>query len=255
MKVKPTVGLILGSGLGPVADRVTDAASLSFAEIEGFPRSSVVGHAGKLVAGTLAGKPVVVMAGRGHLYEGNSPAAVTFPVRVMRALGVTTLVVTNAAGGIRPTLTSGSFMVLSDHINMLGVNPLYGTNDERLGPRFPDLTQAYDAGLRKLALDTGKRLGMRIEEGVYVAMQGPTYETPAEVRMLRTMGADAVGMSTVPEVIVARHGGMKVLGISFIANAAAGISPIPLTHEEVTTEANKARGAFEKLVLEIVAAL
>lgn len=255
IRCRPKLGVILGSGLGTVADRVTDAASIGFAEIEGFPRSTVVGHAGRLVAGSLSGKDVVVMAGRAHLYEGNSPAMVTFPVRVMRSLGVETLVVTNAAGGIRADLKAGSFMVIADHLNLTGVNPLQGANDERLGVRFPDMTEAYDRELRERALSLGKRLGIGLAEGVYAAMAGPSYETPAEIRMLRTLGADAVGMSTVPEVIVARHGGMKVLGISFIANAAAGLSKTPLTHEEVTAEGAKARARFEKLVLELVAVL
>ncbi len=252
---KPKLAIVLGSGLGAVADRVSDAASIAFQEIEGFPRSTVVGHSGRLVAGTLAGKDVVVMAGRAHLYEGNSPAMVTFPVRVIRALGVETMLVTNAAGGIRKDLAAGSFMVISDHLNLTGVNPLQGANDERLGVRFPDMTEAYDKELRQRALSLGKRLGIELSEGVYAAMGGPSYETPAEIRMLRALGADAVGMSTVPEVIVARHGGMKVLGISFIANAAAGLSATPLTHEEVTAEGAKARPRFEKLVLELAAVL
>ena len=249
------IGLILGSGLGVVADRVTDAVSIPFQEIEGFPQSTVVGHAGRLVAGKLAGKDVIALSGRAHLYEGKTALEVTFPVRVLRALGVDTLLVTNAAGGIRPDLRTGHFMLISDHLNLQGANPLQGPNDERLGPRFPDMTTAYDAGIRKQAMEVGKRLKLPVSEGVYAAMPGPTYETPAEIRMLRAMGADAVGMSTVPEVIVARHGGMKVVGISFIANAAAGLGGQTLTHEEVTAEAAKARPQFEKLVTELLAAL
>ena len=255
IRVSPELALILGSGLGGVADRVTDAVSIPFTDIDGFPRPGVAGHAGRLVAGTLSGKSVLAMAGRGHLYEGNSVATVTFPVRVMRALGVKALLVTNAAGGIRADLGAGSFVALRDHINLMGVNPLTGPNDERLGPRFPDMTEAYDPRLRAKILAAGKKLSLPVSEGVYAALSGPSYETPAEIRMLRTIGADAVGMSTVPEVIVARHGGMKVAGISFIANAAAGISGQPLTHEEVTREADRARASFEKLVLDFVASL
>ena len=255
IKVAPKFAMILGSGLGGVADRVENGVAISFADIDGFPRPGVAGHAGKLVAGTIAGKPVLAMAGRGHLYEGNSVATVSLPVRVMRALGVKALLVTNAAGGVRADLGAGHFMVIRDHLNLLGCNPLTGPNDESLGVRFPDMTTAYDPGLSAKALAAGKKLGLPIGEGVYAAMPGPSYETPAEIRMLRTLGADAVGMSTVPEVIAARHGGMRVVGISFIANPAAGLSATPLTHEEVTREADRARGSFEKLVLELVASL
>ncbi len=255
IKVAPSFAMILGSGLGGVADRIESPVSIPFAEIDGFPRPAVAGHAGKLVAGTLSGKPVLAMAGRGHLYEGNSVATVSFPVRVMRALGVKALLVTNAAGGVRADLGAGHFMVIRDHLNLLGSNPLTGPNEETLGPRFPDMTAAYDPAMSAKALAAGKKLGVPISEGVYAAMPGPSYETPAEIRMLRTLGADAVGMSTVPEVIAARHGGMRVVGISFISNAAAGMSGTPLTHEEVTREADRARGAFERLVLELAASL
>ncbi len=255
IKVAPSFAMILGSGLGGVADRIESPVSIPFAEIDGFPRPAVAGHAGKLVAGTLSGKPVLAMAGRGHLYEGNSVATVSFPVRVMRALGVKALLVTNAAGGVRADLGAGHFMVIRDHLNLLGSNPLTGPNDETLGPRFPDMTAAYDPAMSAKALAAGKKLGVPISEGVYAAMPGPSYETPAEIRMLRALGADAVGMSTVPEVIAARHGGMRVVGISFISNAAAGMSGTPLTHEEVTREADRARGAFERLVLELAASL
>ena len=255
MKVQPTVGLILGSGLGSLADRAEGAVSVPFTEIDGYPKPTVVGHSGRVVTGTLAGKPVLVQAGRGHLYEGNPMATVIFPVRVMCALGVETLIITNAAGGIRAGFRPGDFMLISDHLNLMGVNPLAGPNEEKLGPRFLDMTSAYDASLRTKARDAGKRLSIPLQEGVYAGLFGPTYETPAEIRMLRTLGADAVGMSTVPEVIAARHRGMKVLGISFISNAAAGMSGQPLSHEEVTQEADKARPRFEQLLLEIVASL
>jgi len=255
MKVSPKIGLILGSGLGSLADKCEGGVSFPFTELEGYPRPTVVGHSGRVVAGTLSGKPVLVQAGRGHLYEGNPVATVALPVRTMRELGVETLIVTNAAGGIRAGFRPGDFMLISDHLNLMGVNPLSGPNDDSKGPRFLDMTSAYDANLRSKARDAGKRLGIELQEGVYAGLLGPTYETPAEIRMLRTLGADAVGMSTVPEVIAARHRGIKVLGISFISNAAAGMSGQPLSHEEVTHEADKARPRFEQLLLEIVASL
>lgn len=255
MKVQPKIGLILGSGLGSLADRCEGAVSMPFTELEGYPKPTVVGHSGRVVAGMLAGKAVLAQAGRGHLYEGNAISTVAFPVRAMRALGVETLIITNAAGGIRAGFRPGDFMLISDHLNMMGVNPLTGPNDDTVGPRFLDMTSAYDASLRTKARDAGKRLGIPLQEGVYCALMGPTYETPAEIRMLRTLGADAVGMSTVPEVIAARHRGMKVLGISFISNAAAGMSGQPLSHEEVTAEADKARPKFEQLLMEIVSSL
>ena len=255
IKVQPKIGMILGSGLGSLADRATDGVAIPFTEIDGYPKPTVVGHSGRVVAGTLAGKPVLVQAGRGHLYEGNPVSTVVFPVRVMAALGIETLIVTNAAGGIRAGFRPGDFMLISDHLNLMGMNPLVGPNDATLGPRFLDMTSAYDSALRAKARDAGKRLGIPLQEGVYCGLLGPTYETPAEIRMLRTLGADAVGMSTVPETIVARHRGMKVLGISFISNAAAGMSGQPLSHEEVTEEADKARPRFEQLLLEILGSL
>lgn len=255
LKVEPKIGLILGSGLGSLADRCESAVSIPFTELEGYPKPTVVGHSGRVVGGVLSGKPVLVQAGRGHLYEGNPVSTVSFPVRVMRELGIETLLITNAAGGIRAGFRPGDFMLLSDHINLMGVNPLIGPNDDEKGPRFLDMTAAYDAALRAKARDAGKRLGIPLQEGVYCGLLGPTYETPAEIRMLRTLGADAVGMSTVPEVIAARHRGMRVLGISFISNAAAGMSGQPLSHEEVTAEAAKARPRFEQLLLEIVGSL
>lgn len=255
IKVQPKIGLILGSGLGSLADRCEGGVSIPFTELEGYPKPTVAGHSGRVVGGMLSGKPVLVQAGRGHLYEGNPVSTVAFPVRVMRALGVETLIVTNAAGGIRAGFRPGDFMLISDHLNMMGMNPLVGPNEDAAGPRFLDMTSAYDASLRSKARDAGKRLGIPLQEGVYCALLGPTYETPAEIRMLRTLGADAVGMSTVPEVIAARHRGIKVLGISFISNAAAGMSGQPLSHEEVTAEADKARPRFEQLLLEIVASL
>jgi purine-nucleoside phosphorylase len=255
MKVQPKIGLILGSGLGSLADRCESAVSMPFVELEGYPKPTVVGHSGRVVAGMLAGKPVLAQAGRGHLYEGNPVSTVAFPVRAMKALGVETLIITNAAGGIRAGFRPGDFMLISDHLNMMGVNPLTGPNDDTVGPRFLDMTSAYDASLRTKARDAGKRLGIPLQEGVYCALMGPTYETPAEIRMLRTLGADAVGMSTVPEVIAARHRGVKVLGISFISNAAAGMSGQPLSHEEVTAEADKARPKFEQLLMEIISSL
>ena len=220
---QPTIGIILGSGLGALADDVSDATIIPYGEIPGFAPSTVVGHAGKLLLGNLGGRTVLVMAGRLHFYEGYTMQQVTFPVRVMHALGIGTLLVTNAAGGLNPAYRQGDLMLIADHINlpgMAGNNPLFGPNDERLGPRFPAMNGAYDPELRGLARAAAARLNIPLHEGVYIFLSGPTYETPAEVRMLRALGADAVGMSTVPEVTVARHSGMRVLGISTITNEA-----------------------------------
>lgn len=248
IKVQPKIGLILGSGLGSLADRCEGAVSMPFTELEGYPKPTVVGHSGRVVAGMLAGKAVLAQAGRGHLYEGNPVATVAFPVRAMKALGVETLIITNAAGGIRAGFRPGDFMLISDHINMMGVNPLTGPNDDTVGPRFLDMTSAYDASLRTKARDAGKRLGIPLQEGVYCALMGPTYETPAEIRMMQAVGAHAVGMSTVLEVIAARHMGMRVLGVSCITNLAAGISAQELSHDEVTETATRVRDRFEGLL-------
>ena len=220
--IHPRIGLILGSGLGVLADEIEEAVVIPYAKIPHFPVSTVEGHAGRLVLGRLEGQAVVAMQGRFHLYEGYSLEEVTFPIRVMKRLGVETVLITNAAGGINESFQAGDLMLIRDHINFMFRNPLVGPNDPELGDRFPDMTEAYDADLRRLAKKVAEKLGIDLKEGVYAAMLGPSYETPAEIRMLRTVGGDAVGMSTVPEVIVARHAGIRVLGLSCIANMARG---------------------------------
>ena len=251
----PQVGVILGSGLGALADEVEAVASIPYAEIPGFAQSSVVGHVGRLVAGTLEGTRVLVMQGRLHYYEGYSLQQTTFPVRVMRALGAHTLVVTNAAGGLNPQYRAGDLMLIEDHINMLGwggQNPLIGPNDPGLGPRFPAMNPAYDPDLLKLAEEAAAACNIEARKGVYIVLAGPNYETRAELRALRQLGADAVGMSTVPEVLVARHGGMRVLGISNITNMALAESDEPVNHEEVLQVAEKSRPRLARLMKEIM---
>ncbi len=244
----PQVGLILGSGLGGYADSLVGKRAVPYAEIPHFPQSHVVGHAGKLVFGERGGAHCVAMQGRVHLYEGHSAETVSFPARVLVALGAKVIIVTNAAGGLNPDWTPGTLMLIRDHIDMLRDHALRGPNDERLGPRFPDMTQAYAPELRVLAKTAAKEKGIPLAEGVYVAMPGPTYETPAEVKMLQTVGADATGMSTVPEVVVARHMGARVIGISCITNQAAGITGNALSHDEVTDTATRVRATFESLL-------
>jgi purine-nucleoside phosphorylase len=234
----PQVGLILGSGLGALADAVEKPDIFSAAELPEWPVSTVPGHQGKLVFGTLEGQKVMVMQGRVHYYEGYSMAQVTLPVRVMQRLGIKTLIVTNAAGAINPAFNPGDLMLITDHLSLLamgGLSPLRGPNLEEFGPRFPDMSQAYDRGLMELAREVARENGIPLQEGVYAALGGPSFETPADLRYLRIIGADAVGMSTVPEVIVARHGGMRVLGISGISNKANLDGNTPTTHEEVLT--------------------
>lgn len=249
----PQVGLILGSGLGSFAETLEDAVFIDYGEIPHFATSTVVGHAGRLVCGTRAGVSCIAMQGRIHMYEGQPAAQVTFPVRTMIFLGARTLLITNAAGGMHADWEPGTFMLIRDHINLMHDHPLRGPNDDRLGPRFPDMTRAYDPALRELARRAAARCGVTLQEGVYVASTGPTYETPAEVRMMRAMGGDACGMSTAPEVIVANHMGARVLGISCITNKAAGITGEPLSHEEVTVTAERVRGQFQALVETILA--
>ena len=231
--LRPTVGVVLGSGLGAFADELSERTDIPYAEIPGWPGSTAVGHAGKLVIGKLGDLAVAVMAGRAHLYEGYTPAQVTFGVRVLGRLGVRSMVFTNAAGGINLTLEQGGLVLISDHINLQGVNPLTGPNDDSLGPRFPDMSEAYSRAYREAAKQVAMELCVPISEGVYAAMLGPSYETPAEIRYLRTIGADVVGMSTVLEAIVASHMGIKVLGISCVTNMAAGILPQKINHAEV----------------------
>lgn len=251
-KATPQIGLILGSGLGVLADEITDAAHIPYQEIPHFPVSTVEGHAGELIVGELEGKSVLVMAGRFHLYEGHAVEKVSFPIRVMKELGIETLVVTNAAGGINESYEPGDLMLIKDHINMMFRNPLIGPNDPELGVRFPDMSNAYDGELRELAHRVAGEQGVQLKEGVYAAVLGPSYETPAEIRMLRVLGGDAVGMSTVPEVIAARHAGIRVLGISCITNMAAGILPQPLSHDEVMETANRVKEMFIRLVKGLV---
>ena len=248
---KPKIAIVLGSGLGFLADRVEGAARVPYADIPGFPEPGVQGHKGELVAGNLGGVPVLVQAGRFHLYEGHDAVTAGLPVRVFSRLGIKTLVVTNASGGIRPGFGAGTLMLLSDHLNLMFRNPLIGPLIEG-EERFPDMTEAYDAGLRKLAKETASRLKVPLEEGVYAALLGPSYETPAEVRMLGKMGADAVGMSTVPEVIVARARGMKCLGFSIVTNPAAGLSGANLSHQEVLDVGLKMGTRLGDVIVEIL---
>ena len=232
-ELRPALGIVLGSGLGAFADELSDRVELPYSEIPGWPVSTAIGHAGKLVIGKLCGHPIAAMAGRAHLYEGTTPAQVTFGVRALHALGVRSMIFTNAAGGINTSLERGVLVLISDHINLQGTNPLVGPNDDSLGPRFPDMSEAYSRAYREIAKGVATELCIYMPEGVYAAMLGPSYETPAEIRFLRVIGADVVGMSTVQEVIVANHLGMKVLGVSCVTNMAAGILPQKLSHEEV----------------------
>jgi len=248
----PSVAVVLGSGLGAFADELDGAVVIPYAEIPGWPRSTAVGHAGKLVFGTLDGVHVAVMAGRSHLYEGYTAARVTFGVRVLHMLGAQSLVLTNAAGGINLDYGQGALVLISDHINLQGVNPLVGANEDHLGPRFPDMSEAYSRRYREIARAAGAEAGVELKEGVYAAMLGPSYETPAEIRFLRTIGADLVGMSTVPEVIVANHMGMKVLAISCVTNMAAGILPQKINHEEVLETGARVRGTLVELLKKVI---
>lgn len=248
---EPKIGLILGSGLGELADEATDTIEVPYEDIPDFPVSTVEGHAGKLVYGNLGGKKVLAMQGRFHYYEGYSLKEVTFPVRVMKALGVKSLVVTNAAGGVNENFTPGDLMVITDHINMTSDNPLLGPNNNDFGPRFADMSEAYDKGYQSLIEAAAEANGLSLQKGVYLGLAGPTYETPAEVRMIRTLGGDAVGMSTVPEVIVARHAGIKVAGISCITNYAAGMQE-NLNHDEVVEVTTRVRDSFKSLVKSLI---
>ncbi len=248
----PEVALILGSGLGELGEQIENAVAVDYGTLPGFPVSTAPGHKGRFLLGTLGGKAVVCMQGRLHFYEGHSMEDVILPVRVMRMLGAETLIATNAAGGINTSFSVGDIMLIEDHINFMGRNPLVGTNDETLGCRFPDMSFAYAPELQDLAVRCAEKIGMQLCKGVYLACSGPSYETPAEIRAFRTLGADAVGMSTVPEVIAANHGGMRVLAFSLISNMAAGILRQPLTEEEVL-EAGRQKGAeMQRLIVEIL---
>jgi purine-nucleoside phosphorylase len=246
--LRPRIGLVLGSGLGGFADELTDATRIPYTNIPFFPRSTAVGHAGQLVIGKAAGIPVAAMQGRVHLYEGYSAKEVVFPMRVFDCMDIHSVILTNAAGGINLEYKQGALVVVTDHINLQGDNPLLGPNDERFGPRFPDMTQAYCKRYREVTLAAGEKLGKTLYQGVYAALLGPNYETPAEIRYLRTIGADLVGMSTVPEVIAARHMGIKVLAISCVTNMAAGILNQVINHEEVLETGQRVRGDFVALL-------
>jgi purine-nucleoside phosphorylase len=246
--VSPKVAVVLGSGLGGFARELSDAVEIPYSEVSNWPIATAVGHAGKLVLGRLGTTEVAVMAGRAHLYEGYSPAEVTFGVRVLGALGVRGIVFTNAAGGINLSYARGALVLISDHINLQGVNPLVGANDDSLGPRFPDMSEAYSHRYREVARDVAGELGIELGEGVYAALLGPSYETPAEIRCLRTIGADLVGMSTAPETIVANHMGMQVLGISCVTNMAAGIRPQKLSHAEVLQTGEMVHGTLVRFL-------
>lgn len=251
-KVRPTIGLVLGSGLGAFADNLSGAVRIPYEKIPGFPRATAEGHAGRLLIGKMEGAAVAAMQGRAHLYEGYSAAEAAFPMRVFQRLGIRAAILTNAAGAIHPDFRPGEFVVIRDHINLQGVNPLTGPNDERFGPRFPDMTEAYWAPYREMALAEAGRLGIAAHEGVYAAVPGPSYETPAEIGYLRAIGADLAGMSTVPEVIVLRQVGIRVLGISCVTNMAAGISKGPIHHGEVIETGERAKGQLAALLRAVI---
>jgi purine-nucleoside phosphorylase len=251
-KLRPRVGLVLGSGLGAFADQFADAARIDYKKIPHFPRSTAIGHAGRLVIGRVGGAAVAAMQGRVHFYEGYSLKEVIFPMRVFARMGIRAVILTNAAGGISRELHQGCLVVLRDHINLQGSNPLIGPNDERFGPRFHDMSSAYHKPYREITVVEAKRLGMELHEGVYAGLTGPSYETPAEIRYLATIGADLVGMSTVPEVIAARHMGMRVLGISCVTNMAAGILDQPINHEEVLETGERVRKQFVALLTAVI---
>lgn len=251
-KLRPRIALVLGSGLGAFADDLTDAVVIPYGKIPGFPRSTAIGHAGRLVIGKVGDVAVAAMQGRVHLYEGYSAREVVFPMRVLGRMGIRATILTNAAGGINRDYNQGAIVVIRDHINLQGTNPLIGPNDDRFGPRFPDMTEAYAKDYRTIALREAQRHGIEVREGIYAALAGPSYETPAEIRYLRTIGADLVGMSTVPEVIVARHMGIRVLGISCVTNMAAGILDQPLSHAEVLETAERVKGQFIALLRAVI---
>jgi purine-nucleoside phosphorylase len=253
--LEPTIAVVLGSGLGAFADTLDEARSIAYRDIPGWPRSTAVGHAGKLVIGKLDGQPVAALAGRAHLYEGYTAEQAVFGLRSLYLMGVQSVVLTNAAGGVNPAYGPGQLVLISDHINLLGQNPLTGPNDESLGPRFPDMSEAYSKQYREAARGAGKAMGLDLPEGVYAALPGPSYETPAEIRYLRAIGADLVGMSTVPETIAANHMGMNVLGISCVTNFAAGVIDQKLDHKEVLAVGERVKGTLIELLRRVVPAL
>jgi purine-nucleoside phosphorylase len=251
-KLRPQIAVVLGSGLGAFAEELTDAVRIPYAKIPGFPQSTAIGHAGQLVLGKSGDIPVAAMQGRVHAYEGYPAREVAFPMRVLGRMGICAAILTNAAGGINTDYHQGALVVIRDHINLQGANPLTGPNDERFGPRFPDMTQAYWKPYREMALGEAKKLGIEMHEGVYAALAGPSYETPAEIRYLRTIGADLVGMSTVPETIAARHIGIRVLGISCVTNMAAGVLDQPLDHQEVLETGKRVGRQFVALLRAVI---
>ncbi len=249
------VAIVLGSGLGPFVDTMTEPLGFEYHDVPHWPASTVIGHAGRLIGGKVGSRPVLALSGRAHYYEGHDLPTVTFAIRVLGRLGVKMLILTNAAGGINTNFAQGALMVIDDHINLYGSNPLIGPNDDRFGPRFPDMTEVYSRRLRAVADATARDIGLPIEHGVYIAVHGPSYETPAEIHAFRTLGADAVGMSTVPEAIVARHMGIEVLGISCITNMAAGVLPEPLNHDDVMATTRRVRAQFAALLEGIIGRL
>lgn len=251
-KLEPRIAIVLGSGLGGFADEFDEAVGIPYEEIPGFARSTAQGHAGRLVIGKIDEVPVMAMQGRVHYYEGYSLEQVTFPIRTFKLLGVKTLILTNASGGINVQLSQGALMVINDHLNLMGDNPLRGPNDERFGPRFPDMSAVYSPGLQEIVVEEAKSIGVEVRRGIYGALSGPSYETPSEIHLMRNLGADAVGMSTVPEAIVARHMDLEVLGISCITNMAAGISDEPINHEEVMATGDRVRDVFALLLQKVV---
>jgi purine-nucleoside phosphorylase len=248
----PETAIVLGSGLGDFSDTLLDALATPYASLPHWPASKVVGHTGRLVIGTVAGRRIAALSGRVHFYEGYDLATVVFATRVMGRLGVKRFILTNAAGGINAAFAQGALMIIDDHINLMGSNPLIGPNEDRFGPRFPDMSEVYSARLRKMADEAARAKGVGVSHGIYLATHGPSYETPAEIRLFRSMGADAVGMSTVPEAIAARHMGMEVLGISCISNMAAGMSPQPIVHEDVLATMQRVRSSFISLLEGII---
>jgi xanthosine phosphorylase len=249
---RPRIGIVLGSGLGAVADAVTDAVAVGYDELPGFPQPTVQGHAGRAVLGRIAGVPVAVLQGRAHLYEGGDPEALRTPVRALRAAGAEILVLTNAAGSLRPDVGPGRLMAITDHINLTGFNALIGPNDDAIGPRFPPMRDAYDPGLVEALRATASERGISLAEGVYLAVSGPSFETAAEIRAFAVLGADAVGMSTVHETTVARHCGLRVAAISAITNLAEGLSETPLSHEQTLRDAERASGDLTRLLLRLI---
>lgn len=248
----PKVAVVLGSGLNGLVERFADRKVIPYATIPHFPTTTVAGHAGNVVIGTVDGAGAILLQGRFHYYEGHDLRAVTFPVRVLQRLGVETLILTAATGGVRPELRPGNLVCLSDHLNLIGSNPLRGPNDARLGERFPDMTEVYSKRLRNMAKEEARRLGVQLVSAVYACLPGPSYETPAEIRMLRALGADVVGMSTAPEAIVARQAGMEVLGLALVANAAAGVLAAPIRHEDVLEAGRKAAPILGKLIRRVI---